>query len=322
MILSLVAIDASSCLAYELSVEGDLLINGLAAAPAVDGTPVDPSMSPPINWAFAWGDFAGPGALSIPGGAGIGTDVELNVVNWSGGAGAAAGGLDGALAFAMDASESNHLVFDASAYEMAIKLTVHGDHANLLDNGGLPGTQSNLRIFFKDYDGIDFAQSKRAQEDVIYDFDITGVARDQMVELALPLDAPVDYYHDAANGLGDSMPNFDLDDPIGAGTGGAFEMQVQVPWASHGRFHITIHEIAIRERTAAPGDFDFDGDVDGGDFLVWQRGDITPAGLADWKASFGAGAQVAAVTIPEPCGLLLALLAIAGLPVARRRRLA
>jgi hypothetical protein len=320
MVLSLTVAKEPICLAYDLSVEGDLLVNGLAASPAVNGTPVDPSLNPPINWAFAWGDVAGAGAVSVPGGTGIGTDVEVNVVD-IGGAGAGGGGLDGALAFAMDASAANHLAFNASTYEMAVKLTVHGDHANVADNGGVPGTQSIFRLFLKDYDGVDPVKALRAQEDIIYDYDITNVARDQVVELVAPLDAPAAYYHDPPNGVGDSMPNFDLDDPLGAGTGGAFELQLPVHWASHGRFHVTIHEIAIRERVASPGDFDDDGDVDGNDFLVWQRDDFSVAGLADWKANFGTGAsQSPAAAVPEPCGLLLGAVAIAGLSFVRRRR--
>jgi hypothetical protein len=40
-----------------------------------------------------------------------------------------------------------------------------------------------------------------------------------------------------------------------------------------------------------PGDFDFDGDVDGADFLVWQRGEVSnppsQSDLDDWQAHFG-----------------------------------
>jgi hypothetical protein len=77
-------------------------------------------------------------------------------------------------------------------------------------------------------------------------------------------------------------------------------------------------EIGALAMTASPGDFDGDQDVDGADFLVWQRGlgashDATD--LADWKANFGAGPAVGAV--PEPSALLLSLGGM--LAVARRR---
>lgn len=69
------------------------------------------------------------------------------------------------------------------------------------------------------------------------------------------------------------------------------------------------------------GDFDEDGDVHGADFLVWQRDDGTPAGLAAWQATYGSGvgSLQAATTVPEPVGLSLALVSLGLFAVARRR---
>jgi hypothetical protein len=65
------------------------------------------------------------------------------------------------------------------------------------------------------------------------------------------------------------------------------------------------------------GDFDNDGDVDGRDFLRWQRGQspnpLSASDLAAWKANYGASSITAVVTaVPEPnvvvlvtCGLLV-----------------
>ncbi len=59
------------------------------------------------------------------------------------------------------------------------------------------------------------------------------------------------------------------------------------------------------------GDFDNDGDVDGADFLVWQRGlgtIFTATDLNDWKANYGTGASSAlasATSVPEPTSALL-----------------
>jgi len=68
------------------------------------------------------------------------------------------------------------------------------------------------------------------------------------------------------------------------------------------------------------GDFDGDSDVDGNDFLVWQRGLGTThsaATLATWKANFGATATAAAAAVPEPTSI--ALLLAVGLLLAARR---
>jgi hypothetical protein len=82
-------------------------------------------------------------------------------------------------------------------------------------------------------------------------------------------------------------------------------------------------------------DFDGDGDKDGADFLIWQRGVgtagtqaqgnangvglIDGADLAIWEAQFGT-ATVASAPVPEPTSLVLVSLAALGLVAARRRR--
>jgi len=76
---------------------------------------------------------------------------------------------------------------------------------------------------------------------------------------------------------------------------------------------------------ALPGDFDSDQDVDGADFLKWQRNFGAPgydaASLATWKANFGATAAAAAVgAVPEPVGALLGLMAAGAVAAVRRRQ--
>jgi fibronectin-binding autotransporter adhesin len=67
-----------------------------------------------------------------------------------------------------------------------------------------------------------------------------------------------------------------------------------------------------------PGDFDGDGDVDGRDFLVWQR-NTSVGNLADWQANYGTGIgplTANATAVPEPGSLVLLL---AGALVLGRR---
>jgi hypothetical protein len=62
------------------------------------------------------------------------------------------------------------------------------------------------------------------------------------------------------------------------------------------------------------GDFDNDGDVDGRDFLVWQR-NPSVGSLSDWQTNFGTGALSAATAVPEPSCLSL----LFGVVFLRRR---
>lgn len=72
---------------------------------------------------------------------------------------------------------------------------------------------------------------------------------------------------------------------------------------------------AFLEVTVAPagdGDFDADGDVDGADFLRWQRDLGDAASLALWQTNYGAeGENLNAflAAVPEPSALVLLMLA-------------
>ena len=80
---------------------------------------------------------------------------------------------------------------------------------------------------------------------------------------------------------------------------------------------------ALAALQPAAGDFDDDGDIDGNDFLVWQRGDspnaLSQADLDVWKANFGGGSLAASSSaVPEPTTCTLALAALC-LVMSRRR---
>jgi len=64
---------------------------------------------------------------------------------------------------------------------------------------------------------------------------------------------------------------------------------------------------------SVPGDFDGDGDVDGADFLEWQRNAGTAASLTSWENNYGAPAPLntASGAVPEPSSVALLMLATA-----------
>jgi hypothetical protein len=82
-------------------------------------------------------------------------------------------------------------------------------------------------------------------------------------------------------------------------------------------FHYTmpafsVSTLVLHAVTALSGDFDADGDVDGRDFLVWQR-DPSVGDLADWQGNYAAGitADLSNSIVPEPSGLVFLLTAAA-----------
>lgn len=73
-------------------------------------------------------------------------------------------------------------------------------------------------------------------------------------------------------------------------------------------------------KLAAPGDFDRDGDVDGADFLHWQRTEGSSGSLSDWQESYGGSSapppSESVAVVPEPTTLLLLGLLCAGVAAA------
>ncbi len=113
-----------------------------------------------------------------------------------------------------------------------------------------------------------------------------------------------------------------------AGIVGTFDTILQPPTMPAG-LEFTVNyfpTIAQLEVVAAlPGDFDMDGDVDGRDFLIWQRGDspnpLSASDLADWQANYGTPLVAATTAVPEPTTCILLLLGAMALQTRRKKTL-
>ncbi|HJQ80188.1 MAG TPA: PEP-CTERM sorting domain-containing protein, partial [Lacipirellulaceae bacterium] len=75
--------------------------------------------------------------------------------------------------------------------------------------------------------------------------------------------------------------------------------------------------------TAIPGDYNNDGKVDAGDYVVWRKTNINgQAGYDTWRMNFGrtSGSGSALSAVPEPAAGLLVILGLVGGALVSRRR--
>ncbi|MCA9261868.1 MAG: hypothetical protein KDA61_21770, partial [Planctomycetales bacterium] len=121
--------------------------------------------------------------------------------------------------------------------------------------------------------------------------------------------------------LGDRFPIAD----VLSGASGAFNNVFAPVFAGGLTFEVNVLSSlveleVVQAAPGAPGDFDLDGDVDGSDFLKWQREGHTPSGLANWQSNYGLGSptQVNTATIPEPGTATLWAIGLAALAVRFR----
>ncbi|WP_148072384.1 hypothetical protein [Bythopirellula goksoeyrii] len=81
--------------------------------------------------------------------------------------------------------------------------------------------------------------------------------------------------------------------------------------------HASLFAVGVLTSTPMSADFDFDGDVDGNDFLVWQR-NPSVGNLSDWQANYGQPLTAVSTVVPEPAVLILLLSAMVFLPSLRQ----
>jgi hypothetical protein len=115
---------------------------------------------------------------------------------------------------------------------------------------------------------------------------------------------------------------------LGTTTTGSFAGQITLaPQSTNPRpFSMDLPTVTINLTGAVhrQGDYNFDGHVNGRDFLVWQRGaspdPLSAADLADWQAAYGTAPLVVThFAVPEPGSTLLLLVGLAVLNPYRRK---
>jgi hypothetical protein len=127
------------------------------------------------------------------------------------------------------------------------------------------------------------------------------------IEWAVPLSAVIQY----PSGLGGPAPAF---------PNASFDFVI---YTDQGLADITqkISYTLAEAPAGIPGDFDGDNDVDGRDFLAWQRGEspvaYSTADLQEWQNAYG-GALVGITAVPEPTSALIAAGLVALFGVRRR----
>ena len=173
-------------------------------------------------------------------------------------------------------------------------------------------------------DGVSLAVSGSLGIDIngLLDFDAISVGEDASLGGALSVD--VDGY---SLSIGDSFEIIDIDGTqSGTFTGLADGALV----GNYGGVDLFIdydggdgNDVTLL--AALPGDFVLNGQVDGFDFLAWQRGEsstpLSQSDLNDWETNYGMTAPLAAVSaaVPEPATWCMMLMGLAAVLMVKRQ---
>lgn len=90
---------------------------------------------------------------------------------------------------------------------------------------------------------------------------------------------------------------------------GAFAIETPYEWDLTNLY--TTGEVTLLSVSSLPGDFDADGDVDGRDYLTWQR-DPNVGSLNAWKANYGSSLESPGnlTAVPEPATTAMLILGL------------
>jgi hypothetical protein len=132
-----------------------------------------------------------------------------------------------------------------------------------------------------------------------------------------------------------TAPTVDLnhvDCPSGCGDGSPLEADFFGPdgWPTEassiyfgGDDNISFRDfsVVVSDEPGQDGDFDEDGDVDGRDFLSWQRGaspnPFSAGDLTLWQDNYGLGGLAAIASVPEPTSMLLLVCGVCAIAFRR-----
>ncbi|QEG36431.1 hypothetical protein [Bythopirellula goksoeyrii] len=187
--------------------------------------------------------------------------------------------------------------FDATQYQIEIE-------AKLLPNN----TADQFNLVLGDNDGDDSGPGL-GSDDYNFFVDTSNFNTSDFSTFTIPLGTGSETDFVTTFGFtngGDGLQNFGLS-----------QMQIQSSGDDPGVLGIEVLRFSIVERPdGIAGDFDDDGDVDGNDFLVWQRNPAV-GNLSDWQANYGAPPLAASASVPEPATWMLLLCAAGALPIRR-----
>ena len=106
---------------------------------------------------------------------------------------------------------------------------------------------------------------------------------------------------------------------------GTFDVETLPTLGGALQFLVDYQPTGVSLLVGLAGDFDFDGDVDGFDFLAWQRGEspnpLSQSDLNDWETNYGTVAPLVptSAAVPEPSTVISTLSAMMALLLLRDR---